>query len=184
MSSMSMGSSNSGPMEGGSFGVMDLIAMLAGTKPMDPNGFGFIKRLSSGICKDCTVLAGKIRVVSESGTELGIADGVYVHHAVTMDVSKSVNDYIAGCGDAASSLSPFIGAGVDDFTQYYTTPDAKFPSGFYIKDDTFLMQLELVNYKEAPQKVFIQMEIEYVPGKFGNDATQAFISATSKFREA
>jgi hypothetical protein len=125
---------------------------------MDPNGFGFLKRLSSGVCKDCTMLAGKTRVVSEAGKVLGIADGVYVHHAVVMDVSKPVKNYISGCGDAPGSLSPFMGAGVDDFTQYYTTPDGKYPSGYYIKDDTFLMQLELVNYKEVPQKVYVQME--------------------------
>jgi hypothetical protein len=109
---------------------------------------------------------------------MGVADGVYIHHAVTLDVSKPVKTYITGCGDAAGNLSPFIGAGVDDFTQFYTTQDAKLPSG-YIKDDTFLMQLELVNYKEVQQKVFIQIDLEYVPGKVGSDASQAFLFATS-----
>jgi hypothetical protein len=170
----------SGPMEGGGLSLLDMMSTLSGQKPMDPNGFGFIKRLSSGVCKDCTILAGTMRVVSESGKILGVSDGIYIHHAVTMDVSKSVKSYITGCGDVAGMLSAFVGAGVDDFTQHYTTPDGKFPSGYYVKDDTFLMQVELVNYNDKPQKVFINMELDYVPGKVGGDATQAFLSATSK----
>ncbi|KAF2675179.1 hypothetical protein BT63DRAFT_462626 [Microthyrium microscopicum] len=175
MGGMDMGGPKSGTWEG----LVSLLQTMTGNKPMDPNGLGFIKRLSSGVCKDCTVLAGKMNVISENGTVLGVADGVYVHHAVTMDVSKPVTQYITGCtGDPAAAFNPFIGAGVDDFTQYYTTKDAKFNSGFYVKDDTFLMQVELVNYKEVKQQVYLQMDMEYMPGKVGNDASQAVLSAT------
>lgn len=67
-------------------------------------------------------------VVSEAGKVLGVADGVYNHHAVTLDVTKPVQTYISNCGDATSSFSPLVGAGVDQFTQWYTTHDGKFPS--------------------------------------------------------
>jgi hypothetical protein len=176
MGGMNMGGSGA---EQSSLTLKDMVGLMLGTKPMDPNGYGFIRRLSSGICKNCTVLAGRTSVTFENGTEAGVANGVYIHHAFTMDVTKPVPTFITNCGDVAGAISPFLGAGVDDFTQYYTTPDGKFPSGFYIKDDTFIMQAEIVNYKSVPQKIFIDMDIEYVPGRVGSDATQAFISATS-----
>jgi len=60
--------------------MMDLLK----NKPMDPNGIGIVKRLSTGFCKDCTVLSGKVDVVFGNGTVAGISNGVYLHHAVTV----------------------------------------------------------------------------------------------------
>jgi hypothetical protein len=60
--------------------IMDLLK----NKPMDPNGIGLVKRLSSGFCKDCTILSGKVDVVFANGTKAGISNGVYLHHAVTV----------------------------------------------------------------------------------------------------
>jgi hypothetical protein len=166
------------PKGGASGGLTDMLALISGSKPMDPNGFGLVKRLSTGMCKDCTVLSGKTDVVFENGTRADLSSGVYLHHVVAMDVSKPVPTFVNGCGSIASSFSPFLGGAVDGFTQYYTTPDGKFNSGYYIKDDTFIMQAELVNYRKEPQKVYIQMDIEYVPGKVGSDATQSTLAAT------
>jgi hypothetical protein len=53
------------------------LGLLTG-KPMDPNGVGMVKRLSTGMCKDCTVLAGKTTVVYANGTKAELSNGVYL----------------------------------------------------------------------------------------------------------
>jgi hypothetical protein len=65
------------PKSGG--GVADSGASsLLSSKPMDPNGVGVVKRLSTGMCKDCTVLAGKTTVVYANGTKAELSNGVYL----------------------------------------------------------------------------------------------------------
>lgn len=62
----------------------------------------------------------------------------------------------------------------------YTTPDGKFPSGYYIKDNRFLMQAEIVNYRREPQDVYIQIDMEYMEGQYGTDAQQFTLAATGR----
>ncbi|KAE9982516.1 hypothetical protein EG328_010798 [Venturia inaequalis] len=154
--------------------IMDLLK----NKPMDPNGLGLVKRLSTGFCKDCTVLSGKVDVVFPNGTKAGINNGVYLHHAVTMDMTKAVPTFVKGCGGIAGSFSPFIGGAVDGFTQYFTTEDGAYDSGFHLDQDTLVMQAEMVNYNKEPQEIYVQMDVEYMPDKVGNDAMQFTLAAT------
>jgi hypothetical protein len=42
----------------------------------------------SGICNDCTVLAGHARMVYKNGTQTGISNGVYGHHFITVDLGR------------------------------------------------------------------------------------------------
>lgn len=69
-------------------------------KPMDPNGMGLVKRLSTGFCKDCTVLAGKVDVVFANGTKAGINNGVYLHHAVTVSLMSPSNFVVIEAGES------------------------------------------------------------------------------------
>jgi hypothetical protein len=39
------------------------------------------------------------------------------------------------------------------------------------------MQLEAINYRRDEQKIFVQIDMEYVPGKDGGDAEQGVLSA-------
>jgi hypothetical protein len=65
---------------------------------MDPNGFSTIKLLSQGaMCTDCTVLAGKLTVVFENGTRADIKSGVYLHHAITVDLNKQQQGFVTMC---------------------------------------------------------------------------------------
>jgi hypothetical protein len=41
----------------------------------------------------------------------------------------------------------------DAFTQHYTTPAGDFNSGYYIKNNKFLMQAEMINYLPMEQTV-------------------------------
>jgi hypothetical protein len=43
-----------------------------------------------------------------------------------------------------------------------------------------MMQAEMINYLPSEQTVFIQADLEYVPGKVGTDATTGGASATGK----
>lgn len=60
-----------------------------------------------------------------------------------MDMTKAVPTFVKGCGGVAGSFSPFIGGAVDGFTQYFTTDDGAYDSGFYIKDDIIVMQVSI-----------------------------------------
>lgn len=75
----------------GAAGILDLLK----NKPMDPNGIGLVKRLSTGFCKDCTVLSGKVDVVFANGTRAGINNGVYLHHAVTVSLTSASTRAVA-----------------------------------------------------------------------------------------
>jgi hypothetical protein len=81
-------------------------------------------------------------------------------------------------------MSIFGFGAVDEFKQWFTTPDGKFDSGFYLaKDDLMLLQAELVNYRKEEQKVFLQIDVEYVDGKSPKSAATTFATATSKFHQ-
>ena len=136
----------SGHAHGGSGGMsppkgsLEAGAALASQKPMDPNGFGSTKRVIGGFCTDCTVLAGKTTTVFENGSPATIKQGVYLHHAVAIDTTKTKPAYLPGCpkdsaaGKGGGGISPFLGGAVDEFTQMYTTPDGKLESGYLIRN--------------------------------------------------
>ena len=65
------GGSSESPAAGGAMG--SALGGLAGlAKPMDPNGIGVLKRLKTGVCKNCTVLTGEINVLFENGSPAGV----------------------------------------------------------------------------------------------------------------
>ena len=71
---------------------------------------------------------------------------------------------------------------VDEFRQYFTTPDGKLDSGFYRgKDDFIFTQAELINIRPEPIKVYLQFDVEFVPGKARRIASTSFASATGMF---
>jgi hypothetical protein len=39
------------------------------------------------------------------------------------------------------------------------------------------MQAEMINYRREEQTVYVQVDLEYVPGKVGGDAGQTVLSA-------
>lgn len=43
-----------------------------------------------------------------------------------------------------------------------------------------MMQAEMINYHKSEQKIFIQVDLEYLPGKQGFDAEQGGLSAMGK----
>jgi hypothetical protein len=72
----------------------------------------------------------------------------------------------------------FLGGGSDASGATYTTPDQKIKSGYYIKNNTFAMTADIVNYNPKNTTIFITYDLEYVPGKVGADAAATLISVT------
>jgi hypothetical protein len=143
------------------------------------------------LCTDCTVLSSRMSLEFEDGTVAGPEKGVYIHHLYAFDVSKegvvtslpcdfeTVNKTAAAAFDPMIPISPFAVQGEDngDTAILYTTSDGKFDSGFYIgPNDKFLLNSDLVNYNADAKKVYITMDIEYVPGKTGLDAYPNLLS--------
>lgn len=149
-------------------------------------GFTLAQILKKGICADCTVISGKTDITYEDGSRANIATGVYTHHILLFDQNKRPIDFVSFCPghyDAPVTVrSPFgngfLGGGVDEFTTYYTTPDGKLDSGYYIKDNAFLLQMEVVNYNNATQPVYLTMDYEYLPGKPDKEAMSTLLTIT------
>jgi hypothetical protein len=91
--------------------VTNPLEILTGQKPMDPNGFSQMRVLKDGVmCSNCTVLAGKMDVVFENGTRADISGGVYLHHVITIDLTKQKRSWLSGCAGGPSSLPTAAGA--------------------------------------------------------------------------
>jgi hypothetical protein len=136
---------------------------------------------------------GTSSLVFEDGSEAGPSQGIYVHHILSRDISKSPNLPVQKCGNDQTSNNPirkisgFLGSEFtvqgDDAgkaaTVLFTSSDGKYNSGFFVgPQDTFLIQTDLVNYNPDSKKVYVAMEIEYVDGNVGSDAVATLMSVT------
>lgn len=183
--------------------IATAIAKFVGTT-MDPDGFNIMRLVEDGVCRDCTVLGVKLDVVFENGTRADVSSGVYLHHILTLNIGSEADQDIFHAslpfcsgqpammdsimGAFGSFTHRFLGAkktsvfgfgAVDEFKQHFTTPDGKFDSGFYRQPkDQLFVQAEVVNYREEAQNIYLQADVEFVPGKVGKMATTSFSSAT------
>jgi hypothetical protein len=119
----------------------------------------------------------------EDGPAADVKSSVYLHHVAVIDISKRPQYAITSCENTASSIVGFLAAGIDGSKREFTSPDGKYPSGFYISRDTFIMEAEFVNYRAEAQKVFVDMDIEYLLGKVGEETIliPMKLSATGQF---
>jgi hypothetical protein len=164
---------------------------------LDPNGINILRTFNEGMCSDCTILGVKADFVFDDGKRADIENGIYLHHASTLNLgSKPVAAWLNLCPTSQTTflgqdvtanipttivgpLQPLAMAAVDEYTQWYTTPDGKYDSGMYIDPkDRFFFQAELINYKAVAQEVYFQIDMEWVDGKVGRHATYTPISVT------
>ena len=74
---------------------------------------------------------------------------------------------------------------MDEFKQRFLTVDStsKLQSGHYLgNDDKTFFQGELINYTKTPQRLYLQIDVEYMPGKQGNGAFVSFSSVTGELK--
>ena len=117
---------------------------------------------------------------------------IYMHHVLTVDRSKPPPTFVDFCPERPmdkdtdyeiiSLLNPlgmlFLGGGNDGNNVRYSTPDPRVKSGYYIKNNTFAMTADLVNYTYEKKIIYVTFDVEYLPGKIGNDASSTLISVT------
>jgi hypothetical protein len=156
---------------------------------MDPAGTTILRRIKKGICKDCSVLRGRVALTDKEGNTISIGSGVYLHHIgfLPAKISGSPQVVQSNCGSSSGAKSYRGGLpnmlfvqGVENFTTWYTMPTGNLDSGFYANSDTYSMIAEIINYKPEKQSVYITVDYEFVPGKPKVDAAISYISVTGK----
>lgn len=61
---------------------------MAGGIKLDPNS-DTQANLLGGICKECMVLAAKMETSDQTGKKVGITEGIYTHHFITIDMGRN-----------------------------------------------------------------------------------------------
>jgi hypothetical protein len=98
----------------------------------------------------------------------------WVTQCPSNDTKSAINSIIESSGIGGGS---FIGGAVDSFVDYFTTPDGRFDSGYYMpKGSKLFMSGEVINYLKLEQKVFVRLDLEWVPGKQGTDAIKTALN--------
>jgi len=156
---------------------------------MDPGGTTVLRRIKKGICKDCSVLRGRVALTDKDGNTISIGSGVYLHHIGFLPgkIASSPQVVRSNCGGSSGSTRSYMGLpnmlfvqGIENFTTWYTSPTGNLDSGFYANSDTYSMIAEIVNYKSEKQSVYITVDYEFVPGKPKKDAAISYLSVTGK----
>jgi hypothetical protein len=151
---------------------------------MDPNGI-FVEGRITGFCTHCTVLYAKADTYFPNSTRAGVSSGLYNHHIVVLDDKKrNLPWYLCDSKSelGASESAGFIVSGVDEAANFFTSPDGSFKSGYWIgeKQNRFIMQAELINYRDKGLSAYITTEIEYVEGSLAgySDTSVSLLSVT------
>lgn len=116
--------------------------------------------------------------------------GIYIHHILTSDITKKEKAWISNCGSKTMPAlniagllggTAFVGTGEDSSADgaVYTTEDGARDSGFHIGEkDGFSAWAQLVNYNKNDVAVYVTYDLEWVPGKLGDDVKTATLTAT------
>lgn len=147
-------------------------------------GMIFDRRLD-GMCKNCMVLAGKADLHFLNGTRSTISHGVYNHHLLVLDGNKRSMPWYLCPGQEGLGESPAAGfmiTGVAEATNWYSPPESNIKAGYYIgeKQKEFIVNAELVNYRDEAVEVYLTTDVEYVKGWPENhlDASMSLHSVT------
>jgi hypothetical protein len=143
---------------------------------MDPTGQAGMGSISAGLCKSCTVLSASFYPTYDDNTPATVPNGLYIHHFISYDTTKSLKRIIPGCeGGLPASYAPFIDRGEDsgETETIFTTSDGKLNSGFQFgTSPKILMQNDLVNLKVA--RSVIRVRCRRLPGQGAGSEEYAF----------
>jgi len=137
------------------------------------------------LCKDCTILKGRVGLAFKDGSTANVAKGVYIHHVVSTDMTKTSKPFVNSCSGRSAGFgalgSKFMGTGDDqaNIPVWYTSPDGKHNGGYHLgAADTIVMNIDLVNANTQAKEVYLTVDYEYLPGKVGSDTRDVLLSAT------
>lgn len=143
---------------------------------LDPAGTGYMYTTSDDFPKDVTILDAITGVYDDKMEEISNEKGLYNHHNVFFDLSAGRPPPIS-CGpsirDRFQMTMPaknvFMGGAADTTSNFYTTPDGKFNSGYYLSNRSNVLQMiDIVNYNNETRTVYTVSEMEYVSGRPDN----------------
>jgi hypothetical protein len=135
---------------------------------MDPGGSAW-SYLAEDLPRDITVLQSNCTVVYKDGTEIDVNTGLYNHHLLVIDISKSSPTLAtcpSGSGVQPPGMSMLGGSSEDKGGAFFSTKDGMFDSGYYIgKNDRIMMNGDIVNYTNEEKEVYALIDIQYLESK-------------------
>lgn len=153
---------------------------------MDASGQSGLMQIGEGMCSKCTILSAHYRLVHPDGKEATPEEGIYIHHIISFLSPKLSSSPISstsfgGIGGVLGGLGAayFIDRGEDSgqTDTIFTSPDGTFNSGYQINSPpSITISYDLVNYKDEPRKLQVELEYEYVDGIVGKDAGHTLTS--------
>lgn len=137
---------------------------------MDKGGTGYQYLVDDDFPRDITVLETTSQLQDENFKRTDTKDGIYNHHNVFMDIATPPSAAF-GCDNgkkpSTSLMSVFL-AGATEIGEmtFAAAPGSSLKSGYYLgKNRQLINMIDVVNYNNAERTVYVQGEIEYLPGK-------------------
>jgi hypothetical protein len=135
---------------------------------MDPAGTGYQNLAGSDFPRDVMLVDAKTTLVNETFQKAYVDDGLYNHHIVFFDTSKTNPSFVSCNGKRAMDIpmSIFLGAGSEEIAGMYGHGGGDIKSGYYIgKKDVISFGMDIVNYHNRERTVYMVNELEYIQGK-------------------
>jgi hypothetical protein len=137
---------------------------------MDKGGTGYQYMVDDDFPRDITVLETTSELQDDTFKRAETKNGIYNHHNVFMDFAKPPTPAF-GCDNgkipATAPMSVFMaGATEDGHLTFGAATGSSVKSGYYLaKDRQILNMIDVINYNDVEKTVYVQGEIEYLPGK-------------------
>ncbi|KAF2435989.1 hypothetical protein EJ08DRAFT_645019 [Tothia fuscella] len=141
---------------------------IGNAQSMDKGGTSYQYLVDDDFPRDITVLQSKSMVTDENFKREDTANGIYNHHNVFMDITKSPQPAYACEGRKAAGALPYavFTAGateVGDINYSSTSKDIK--TGYHLsKNRALLNSIDTINYNNFDKTVYTVTEIEYLEG--------------------
>jgi hypothetical protein len=142
---------------------------------LDPQGTSWVG-LAADFPNDITLLNGKLNITLADGREISNSRGVYNHHVFFIDGSKGLESSVACAGTGASgrpipipAFNSVMGNSAEsmgDSARGNVDPNIRPTTGNFIgKDHKVIIQVDLVNYNNKTEEVYLTADLSYIKGK-------------------
>jgi len=138
------------------------------TFSMDPAGTGYQNLAGDDFPRDAMFVDSYTVLLNETFQKAYVDDGLYNHHIVWYDQSKTNPSFVSCNGKRAMTIpmSIFMGAGSEEIDGAYRHTGGEVKSGYYIgPKDVINFGMDIVNYQDRERTVYMANEIEYFTGK-------------------
>jgi hypothetical protein len=140
---------------------------MSSSMSMDPSGTSYTDPVAADFPKDVLILTSTTQIVNKDFKPVNTGDGIYTHHATFLNFVKRSPNWFACDGKPVPDMTAWtIVAGAGSEVIEFPAPNNTVLSGSFIgKSDPVVLSIDLVNYNADDQEVFVQSELEYVPGQ-------------------